>query len=63
MTWRSLFSNPKKQHVQEMQLPGGRSPEEREVLQAVHAQLEGLTKTQALRVLHTVAEQVRETWR
>lgn len=63
MTWRSLFSNPKKQHVQEVPLPGGPPPEEREALQAVHAQLEGLTKSQALRVLHTAAEQVRETWR
>lgn len=61
MTWRSVFTNPHR--VREMRLPGGRSPEVEEALQAVHAQLEGLTKQQALRVLHTVAEQVRETWR
>ena len=67
MTWRTLFSpghalsNPHR--VREMPLPGGPPPEEREALQAVHAQLEGLTKTQALRVLHTVAEQVRRDWR
>lgn len=60
MTWRSVLTNPHR--VREMRLPGGPPPEEREALHAVHAQLEGLTKSQALRVLHTAAEQVRRDW-
>lgn len=60
MTWRSLFSNPNR--VREMPLPGGPPPAEREALQAIHAQLEGLTREQALRVLAAAAEQVRRYW-
>lgn len=59
MTWRSVLTNPHR--VREMRLPGGPPPEQ-EALYAVHAQLEGLTKTRALRVLHTAAEQVRRDW-
>ncbi len=62
MSWSRAFSNPK-QRVQELPMPGGPPPEEEEALQAVHAQLEGLTKAQALRVLRAAAEQVRESWR
>ena len=60
MTWSKVFTNPNR--VREMPLPGGPPPEVQEAMQAVHAQLEGLTKSQAIGVLRTVLEQVRRNW-